>query len=317
MLQDKCDYFMLAYESVNFSAAAAKVPMSPQGFAKSMHNLERELGVPLFSMQEDGTRCATPYADEFYEYARHVRSERNLLMTAFDRVASNRCTELHIACSLGIPGFLGHDFLAGFIKEHTDVAISLNEMPDKLCESVLRDGFYDLALTVLPSSDEFISRPLYDSPVLYWIHQEDPLSEKSSIDIEDIGERCIAIPGDDFQCYKALVDKFEQHGAPLPQIVKYSEIFWIYEFVLHGQGIGFTLPHLANLEVFKGNSDVIAVPLQKSSWGFGVTYLKTHDLRPVEEELVEYLQERITRLSKQTMSDMSGKRESTSLYLSG
>lgn len=298
MLQDKCDYFMLGYESANFSAAAAKVPMSPQGFAKSMRNLERELGVPLFAMQEDGTRRATPYAEEFYEYARHVRSERNLLSTAFERVAANSCVELRIACSLGIPGFLGNDFLTGFIKSHADVVISLNEMPDKLCESVLRDGFYDLALTVLPAGDEFVSRPLYTSPVWYWVNQHDPLSAKDSLGLEDIGERSIAIPGDDFKCYKALVDKFEHEEIPLPNIVKYSEIFWIYEFVLHGQGIGFTLPHLARLEVFEGSGAVCTVPLRDSSWGFGMAHLKSRDLRPIEEELVEYLQNRIKRLEK-------------------
>ncbi len=298
MLQDKCDYFMLAYESANFSAAAAKVPMSPQGFAKSMRNLERELGVPLFSLQEDGTRRTTSYADEFYEYARHVRSERNLLSAAFERVAANSRTELRIACSLGIPGFLGHDFLTGFIKSHTDVVISLHEMPDKLCESALRDGFYDLALTVLPGADEFISHPLYRSSVWYWINRDDPLSDKASLGIEDIGERSIAIPGDDFKCFKALVDKFECEGMPLPKIVKYSEIFWIYEFVLHGQGIGFTLPHLARLEVFEENDTVCAVPLRDSSWGFGITHLKTRELSSIEGEFAEYLQNRVMRLRK-------------------
>ena len=89
MLQDRCDYFILAYESPSFSAAAAKVPMSPQGFTKAIRNMERELGVSLFTMDEDGSRVATPYAHEFYEYAKRVRAERNLLSAAFDRIASS------------------------------------------------------------------------------------------------------------------------------------------------------------------------------------------------------------------------------------
>lgn len=32
MQNDRLDYFILAYESPNFSAAAARIPMSPQGF---------------------------------------------------------------------------------------------------------------------------------------------------------------------------------------------------------------------------------------------------------------------------------------------
>lgn len=105
MLQDRCDYFILAYESPSFSAAAAKVPMSPQGFTKAIRSMERELGVSLFTMDEDGSRVATPYAHEFYEYAKRVRAERNLLAAAFDRIASSGYVELRIACSLGIPVF--------------------------------------------------------------------------------------------------------------------------------------------------------------------------------------------------------------------
>ncbi|MFQ8868767.1 MAG: LysR family transcriptional regulator, partial [Eggerthella lenta] len=93
MMQDKYDYFMLAYDSPSFSAAAGKVPMSPQGFAKAIRNLERELGVPLFAVDEDGTRRATPYADELYEYAKRMRAERNLLASAFERISSSGYVE--------------------------------------------------------------------------------------------------------------------------------------------------------------------------------------------------------------------------------
>ena len=160
MMQDKYDYFMLAYDSPSFSAAAGKVPMSPQGFAKAIRNLERELGVPLFAVDEDGTRRATPYADELYEYAKRMRAERNLLASAFERISSSGYVELRIACSLGVPGLLGSGFLDEFLGQHPDVSITLNEMPDAMCESVLRDGLYDLALTVTSPVDDFHSHEL-------------------------------------------------------------------------------------------------------------------------------------------------------------
>lgn len=298
MLQDRCDYFILAYESPSFSAAAAKVPMSPQGFTKAIHNMERELGVPLFATEEDGTRRATPYAHEFYEYSKRVRAERNLLSNAFERIASSGYVELRIACSLGIPGFLGYDFLEDFSKKHADVSISLDEMPDTLCESALRDGLYDMALMVTSDGDEFVSHPLYSSPVWYWMRSDDPLSRQGSVGVEDLAGRLIAIPGDDFKCYQALVDQFARNGLEAPRIVKYSEIFWIYEFVLHGKGVGFTLPHLARLEVFKGSGDVVAVPLRDSSWGFGASHLEAHAPSAVEEELVQYLRDRVASLRR-------------------
>ena len=79
MQNDKCDYFILAYDSPSFSAAAARIPMTPQGFTKAIHNLERELGVPLFTSSEDGTRRPSPYAGAIYESAKHPQAGRNLL----------------------------------------------------------------------------------------------------------------------------------------------------------------------------------------------------------------------------------------------
>ena len=260
MMQDKYDYFMLAYDSPSFSAAAGKVPMSPQGFAKAIRNLERELGVPLFAVDEDGTRRATPYADELYEYAKRMRAERNLLASAFERISSSGYVELRIACSLGVPGLLGSGFLDEFLGQHPDVSITLNEMPDAMCESVLRDGLYDLALTVTSPVDDFHSHELYSSPVSYWVRSDDPLSARGVLEPEDLAQRRLAIPGDDFKCYRDLLARFEREGVHPPEIVKYSEIFWIYEFVLRGEGIGFTLPHLASLEVFSGSDAVTVVP---------------------------------------------------------
>ncbi|MEG2024688.1 MAG: LysR family transcriptional regulator [Gordonibacter sp.] len=294
-VKDKYDYFILAYDSPSFSAGASKVPMSPQGFTKAIRNLERELGVPLFVVDEEGARRATPYADEFYEYARHMQTERNLLASAFERIASSGYVEIRVASSLGIPGLLGSDFLADFQRDHKDVSITLNELPDLLCESVLRDGMYDLALTTLPSADDFVTHELYSSPVCYWVRRDDPLSACGSLGIEDIAQRRIAIPGREFKCYRTLLDRFARGGLEPPEIVEYSEIFWIYEFVLRGEGVGFTLPHLANLEVFRTCEEVVSLPVRDSIWGFGVSHLGVRSLCQREEEFIAYLDQRASR----------------------
>ena len=48
MYREQLEYFALAYRLGSFSAAAKRVPMSPQGIAKSVRSLEGELGVTLF-----------------------------------------------------------------------------------------------------------------------------------------------------------------------------------------------------------------------------------------------------------------------------
>lgn len=165
-----------------------------------------------------------------------------------------------------------------------------------MCESALRDGLYDLALIVTSPVDDFRSHELYSSPVSYWVHSDDPFSARDVLEPEDLAQRRLAIPGDDFKCYRDLLARFEREGVHPPEIVKYSEIFWIYEFVLRGEGIGFTLPHLASLEVFNGSDAVTAVPARGFTWGFGVSHLEAHTLDPREEDLIAYLDKRAVQL---------------------
>lgn len=287
MQQDKLDYFVLAYESRTFSTAAAKVPMSSQGFTKAIRNLEKELGVPLFVIEEDGSRRATPFADEYYEYAKHVLAERARLDHAFDRIIESEHMDIRIAFSLGTPGFLGPDFLEGYTRLHPNVTITVAEMPDNFCETLLSEGTCDLAIVVLPSAEEFITRPLYTTSILWWVHTDNPLANKEHLSVEDVLDYSIAIPGDEFKCNQNLIRQANRLGIQNPSIVHYSEIFWIYEFVLQGKGIGFTLPHLATLDVFQSDS-LVAIPSTELTWSFGAVWPKQHRLNSFEQDFVDY-----------------------------
>lgn len=295
MLQDRCDYFILAYDSPSFSAAAGKVPMSPQGFAKAIHNLERDLGVPLFVLDEEGARRPTPYADEFYEYAKHMQAERNLLASAFERIAKSGYVEIRVASALGVFGLLGSDLLNAFKAAHPDASVSLNELPDMACESVLRDGMYDLALTILPGPEDFETTPLYSSPVLYWVHENDSLSGHDRLFLQDLSGRKVAIPGREYKCHQALLSACERADVEPPEMVECSEIFWIYEFAQKGECLGFCLPHLAELDVFAG-AHVKALPLDGFAWGFGVSHLKSRSLSKREQDFADYVAERAKEL---------------------
>lgn len=298
MLEDRCDYFILAYDSPNFSVAAAKVPMSPQGFAKALRNLERDLGVPLFVLGDDGVRRPTAYADELYEYARHQQAERNLLASAFERIAKSGYAEIRVASALGLPGLLGPNLVSDFKRKHADISLTVSELPDLSCDSVLRDGLYDLGLTILPGDDEFETVPLYTSPVLYWLRRDDPLASCETLRLEDLASRRLALPGREYKCYQSLLSAFERAGLAAPDIVECSELFWIYEFVHRGECLGFCLPHVAHLNVFTCCDDVITRPLEGFTWGFGISYLKGRSLSSRERDFVSFLEKRAASLRK-------------------
>lgn len=272
MLNDRLDYFILAYESPNFSVAAARIPMSPQGFSKAIRNLEKELGVALFAIDSTGQRRPTPYADRFYDYALSIRRERALLERSFEQMSTTGAMELQVACSLGVAGLAGRALKEEFQRRCPGVRLTLVEMPDDDCERFVHEGFYNCGLLVSPARGDLDFREVYSTYVCLWVHRSNPLFHRDKLQLEDLVGQPIAMPGHGFKCYRRLADRMEDAGLPAPEVIERSELIWIYEEAACGRALGFCLPYMGDLAAFSHREDVVAIPVAGSRWGFGVVF---------------------------------------------
>lgn len=293
MNSEQLQYFELAYQERNFSAAARRVPCSPQGLAKAIHALEKELSVTLFeSDPATGLPQPTDYAHELYEYA--VVNDSNLmrLQEEFDRIRGTQHYTIKLGMSLGVLGLLGSEFLSGFKQLNPDVELIYAEASDRLALRGLMEGDYDLALVVGPTDKadkKITAHELYRAPIYVWVSSQDPLivddPNRTSIAIKDFADRNVAIPGKGFACYEQLLDDTRRAGVQLGQIYEMSEIFQLYEFALKGRGLGFSVRHLVGLEVFSNEVRIRALQVNCTPWHFGVTRLETHAPNDAESRL--------------------------------
>lgn len=298
VLKDRIDYFEYAYTSDSFSKAAAKVPMSAQGFTKAIVGLEHELGVQLFVKDATGRRTPTAYADALHIYAERVLSERTKLQRAFDDIAKTETVELNVGISLGIRGLLG-DIATGFRKVQPKVVLKVEELADLQVDQLLQSGGCDLALTLAPYPAHAITRQLFPCGVSMWVPTDDvELASKDSLTVEDLVGKRIIMPGLEFKCCQSLMKAFTDKGLPEPEVVERVEIFWIYDAVLQGRGTGFTLPHLDNLEAFLQSDQVVAVPLEGVSWSFGISYPEGQALSIYETSYIDYVTKRAQRVAE-------------------
>ncbi len=286
MNKDRYDYFVLAYDSPNFSAAAAKVPMTPQGFTKTIRALEAELGVPLFEVDKDGRRRPTAYADELYEFATHMQAERNLLQTRFDRIADQDIVTIDVVASLGLVGMFGSKFFRRYAEDHPGQRVHVVEVPDTLCDQLLHDGMCDLGLVITPIAPDLHFTPLFSEPVELWLRDDDPLAAQESVSPADLCGRTLACPGEGFKAPHAITQACTAAGGEAPKLLETSEIFWIYEQVHRGKAVGFTLPHLRKLHAFTGDEHIVTRPLSGMQWTFGIAHLKGHALTEAEDAFI-------------------------------
>lgn len=274
MLEDRVDYFIYAYESPNFSAAAAKVPMSPQGFSKAIRNLEKQLGVTLFITDANGQRTPTPYADLYYEFAKNLQRERSQLQSSFNELTENGAFDFQVPTSLGISGLIEEPLKAAFRQRCPEARLTLIEMPDAECERFIEEGQYHTGLLVSPARGDLVFKELYATSVCLWVPQHSPLFERDELTLEDLADQTIAMPGHGFKCYTRLMTRMEDAGLPAPHIIERSEIMWIYQEVAEGRALGFTLPYMLNLAAFSHHGAIRAIPVEGSRWGFGVVHSK-------------------------------------------
>ena len=106
------------------------------------------------------------------------------------------------------------------------------------------------------------------------------------------------MPGEGFRCLENFKALCVERGVPLPEIVEYAEIFWIYSFVVANKGLGFCLPHLAKLESFSQSENIVVIPLKELKWTVCCTWVKAHELKPIEVDFLNHVQKRAKKLKR-------------------
>ncbi len=268
--------FALAYHTHNFAAAARTIPMSPQGFTKSIRTLETELGVTLFTHdKESGSQMPTAYAEELIGYSNDLEERFRLLRKAFRRIDAEQSQRVLLGTSLGIMGLLGGSFVTDFEAAHPGITLSYTEMSDLQCDEQLADETFSLAFTLTPYDPAFETVELYTTPVCLWVHHDDPLATRDVIELADLHDRPLAMPGPGFKCYNNILSRCRMEGIrPLVTLAS-SEMFWLYQFAHEKRGLAFSVGHLGELPFFVDGS-VKCITLGNLTWSFGISSLPKH-----------------------------------------
>ena len=290
--------FEVAYRTHNFAAAARAIPMSAQGFVKSIRTLEAELGVLLFEQDaQTGAQVPTPYADELLTYVNAVQAQFAVTKRAFERIDAERNGRVRLAASLGIMGLLGSDFMEALEASCPEIHLSYAEMSDRQCDDQLAEESFGIGFTLAPYDSAFETVEVYSTPVCLWVNEKDPLAHKQSVSIGDLDGRILAIPGKEFKCYNNIVSRCRSEGVQPKVVLKSSEMFWLYNFVYENHGLAFSAEHLGRLPFFAGNG-VKCIPLDGIFWRFGISTLPKHRFSDAERRFrkfcLRYFSERFT-----------------------
>jgi DNA-binding transcriptional LysR family regulator len=290
LITNQLEYFTILYRLRSYSLAAKAIPMSLQGLLKSVHTLERDLSVTLFEPTANEKYVPTAFADVLYDLVLEWTHDARGLEEAFAQLKSERRRTIKLGVAIGAMGTFGIDFPDDFSALYPDLALDTFEYPDRIVDNALLNGEFDLALTIAPYNEAFMTLPLICLNTCLWVHASNPLASRDSITVRDLDKQRIGLIGSQFKVNELFMQAFEDEQVTPHSIVSTAEIFWLYTYACEQRGLGIGAEGLKKL--FHGCEEVVSIPIEGIDWKCGISYLKSHRLSDDEKVVIEFFKER-------------------------
>jgi DNA-binding transcriptional LysR family regulator len=201
-------YFIQICRDKSILKASQNLYVSQQALSKAMQNLERELGVPLFTRSNSGIEM-TKYGGVFFRKAVHILSDLEGLSRELDDQKDKYTDKLTMGFTVNTLKQVYLDTIWTYQDRHKSTKVSFVETSDLNCAQMIVAEQLDLACvsgvgSVDPAFfDYFLMRQ--DAPWLA-ISADNPLSERETITIADLAGENFLMGSSEFGHFHELIE---------------------------------------------------------------------------------------------------------------
>lgn len=210
-------------ERGSLRAAARHLSLAQPALTRSVHELERELGVPLFERRARGM-ILTPMGEAFVRRANAVLSEVRRARDEVEQLHGGTRGRVVAGLSLAAHIALLPTALKPFRARYPQVRLHLIEALYPTLEAGLKDGGVDFYVGPqherAPSSD-LVQELLFENTRIVLGRKGHPLAGAKSL--RDLIGAEWATTSVTFKADEELRALFEQHGLPAPQLALQSQ----------------------------------------------------------------------------------------------
>jgi DNA-binding transcriptional LysR family regulator len=210
-------------ERGSLRAAARHLAIAQPALTRSVHELERELGAPLFERRARGM-ILTPMGEAFVRRANAVLSEIRRAREEVEQLHGGTHGRVVAGLSLAAHIALLPAALKPFRKRYPQVQLHLIEALYPTLEARLKDGsvdFYVGPQHERPPSSELVQEHLFDNTRIVLGRRGHPLAGARSL--KELTGAEWATTSVTFKAEEELRDLFEQHGLPAPRLALQSQ----------------------------------------------------------------------------------------------
>ncbi len=214
-------YFITAAEELNVSRASTRLRVSQPAVSRQIHDLEEELGVPLFLRASTGLTL-TPAGEDYLTRAREILRLSAEAAAHMKTYSSRSPNHLTVGCIAPALATILMPVLKTFSRAHPEIEVILHEMTPHDQVEALRSGGIDFALLGNPCPDlaaEFEVVILRHIPFHAVVPDDHPLAGRKHISLKQLkGETFIGFDENSYPGRNQSIVEACRHAGFTPRL---------------------------------------------------------------------------------------------------
>jgi DNA-binding transcriptional LysR family regulator len=233
-------YFLTVAETLHFGRAATRLNIAQPPLSRQIHDLETEIGTPLFHRIPRGVML-TDAGVVFMQRAMQILATSDEAITEARDAGAGRGGRLVIGFVHSLAYSLLPQVLPGFRQRHPGIAVSLREITVVDKESALLSEHIDIGIYRPPPRHPAIaSAKLKEEGFVLALPSVHPLARKRQIPVKALmNEHLILFPAlrGDVGLSGTIASFLRQHGIPVKTGEEVGTIHTALGLVLAGVGV--------------------------------------------------------------------------------
>lgn len=281
-------YFVQICDNRSFSQASTSLFITQQALSTAIKHLESELGTQLFIRTSKGIQL-TESGNYLLEKSRYILNEYEAVTCELKNKFKHNIGTINLCAVPGALRSLSPNILFDFMENHPNILINRFEYPDLICESKVKKGLIDIGWSLLPSDlTELDFTPIKTEKLGLIINKKNPLSKKSSINIEDLVNENFIVFDRTFNQYHFLLSKCREAGFKPNIVFESADVDLLLKLVSLNKGIFMCVKHVTD-EVIDKNTCIIPFEDDSFKWEIGFILKKNKQIDPVINTFMDYV----------------------------
>ncbi len=203
MNTDRLEHFITVAQRGSIGQAAKLLSISQPALTRSIHKLEREMGVKLFERGPRGMALST-FGETFLPYAQAVLNEMQRAADELDAVRGNVKAQVRLGVSPNFLEYITPEAVRRCIEAHPTVNLRISTHTHEEFLNLLRARDLDVAFSQFAEARQDVMRPddqtdlkaevLFDLSSRVYAPAKHPLAGAGRLGLTDLGDVAWAIP---------------------------------------------------------------------------------------------------------------------------